>query len=364
MGQRTLGERPLLTTPRHVRPGEVLEAERHRLERQPLLGIAGLLFVVPVTLLLAFGIGGAERSMLVIGPMLIFAMPVVFMTIFWWEDWPGSKLRPGWTGWIDTLLIVVAALGLTALGQVVVERFDVRGIIQPTAAIGHAPTFPATLPIAGAAFVAMIEITLVSERWPFARLGCLIGGVAALAASWGVAVGVYHAAHGFVSGGRLGAVLVLVGLWQVWFLLAWRGWPISRIGRRWQRLVAANTIILAGGIATYAAGRGMGATPLALNAFASCLIAAAVLVAVLFEGSPLPVGLVRWERLLFLVFLPLVAAVFYVGLRDYAERLHWGTAQPLRWVSHITLAFVAAILVHVAVHRRWPFAARAAVNPT
>jgi hypothetical protein len=53
----------------------------------------------------------------------------------------------------------------------------------------------------------------------------------------------------------------------------------------------------------------------------------------------------------------------YIGLRAYADRLHWGAGQPLQWVSHITLATVAAVLVHVAIDRRWPFAAEEAVEP-
>src|SRR2546430_6354671 len=34
-------------------------------------------------------------------------------------------------------------------------------------------SFPATMPIAGAAFVAMIQLTLVNEGWPFRRFGRL-----------------------------------------------------------------------------------------------------------------------------------------------------------------------------------------------
>jgi hypothetical protein len=44
--------------------------------------------------------------------------------------------------------------------------------------------------------------------------------------------------------------------------------------------------------------------------------------------------------------------------------LNWGQAQPLQWVSHITLAIVAAILLHVAVGRRWPFFDQQAVKAT
>jgi hypothetical protein len=353
--RRSVGQRPLLSTPRHLHAREFVAEERDRLARQPLLGAAGLLFVIPLTVLLAVGVDGAEKSMLVLAPIVLFAMPVIFMTIFWWEDWPGSKRRARQTGRLDVLFIGLAAIYLTALGQVVVAHFDLRSIFDPRVGPGRVPTFPATMPVAGVAFVAMVEITLVSERWPLRRLGTLIGGLSALAISWGVAIGVYHAAFGFVSGGRLGALLVLIGLWQVWFFLVWRGWPISSLGRRWQRLWLGNATVLIGGVGTYAAGRALGASPLTLNALASCLIAAAVVVAVLFEGSPIPTRLAHADRLVISTLLLLVAAGLYLGLRAWADQLQWRQGSPLQWVSHITLALVAVVLLHVAVGGRWPF---------
>jgi hypothetical protein len=52
---------------------------------QPIVGLAGLTFVVPVFLVLAFGPG--------LGPLCTFALPVIAMVAFWWQDWPGSTLR-------------------------------------------------------------------------------------------------------------------------------------------------------------------------------------------------------------------------------------------------------------------------------
>ncbi len=40
-----------------------------------------------------------------LGPLVTFALPAVAMIAFWWEDWPGSRLRPGWSGCVDTVLI-------------------------------------------------------------------------------------------------------------------------------------------------------------------------------------------------------------------------------------------------------------------
>jgi hypothetical protein len=361
--QRALPERPLLTTPRHLHASAFLEAERDRMERQPLLGAAGLVFVVPLTALLAFGVGGAQNSLHVFAPIVLSAMPVVVMVVFWWEDWPGTRLRAAWTGWVDSLLIAACALVLTAFAQIVVGRFDFRGIVEPSAAPSHVPTFPSIMPVAGVAFVAMIEITLVSEGWPLRRLGGLVGGPVALVLSHAIAIAVYHGAHGFVSNGRLGTALVLIGLWQVWFFLLWRGWPFSALTQRWPRLALGNAIVLTGGISTYAVGRALDLAPATLNAAASCLIAAALLIAVLFEGV-LSGRAARWERLLLSGCLLPVGALLYVGFRAYADRLNWGQAQPLQWVSHITLAIVAAILLHVAVGRRWPFFDQQAVKAT
>ena len=49
-------------------------------------------------------------SLLILGPMSTFALPAVAMIAFWWNDWPGSNLTTPWTGLIDTVLVVVAAV--------------------------------------------------------------------------------------------------------------------------------------------------------------------------------------------------------------------------------------------------------------
>jgi len=219
-----------------------------------LLGLAGLLLVVPTALLLAFGAGGAEPSVLVLAPLVTFALPAVVMVAFWWEDWPGTRLAARWSGWFDTLLIAISAVVLTGLGQIAVGHLDPRGIFDPRPGPGHAPTFPATMPIAGAAFVAMIQLTLVNEGWPFRRFGRLAGAFAALALSWLLALAVYYAVinfrppaglglenrYGWRSNGRLGAVIVLIGLWQVWFFVAWRGWPFSTLEQRCRGFCSAT----------------------------------------------------------------------------------------------------------------------------
>src|SRR3954471_18966480 len=131
--------------------------------------------------------------------------------------------------------------------------------------------------------------------------------------------------HGWLSNGRLGAVIVLIGLWQVWFFVAWRGWPFSTLEQRWQRLLLGNPVILAGGIATYAAGRGLGARPGTLSAVAGSLIAAALVLAMLFEGWLPGRGRLTssGERIALSAWILVVGAALDLLVRAYATHLHW-----------------------------------------
>ena len=48
------------------------------------------------------------------------------------------------------------------------------------------------LPLAGAAFTAMLQFTLVSEGWPLRRLPRLPAGLLAMLVAWEAALAVYH----------------------------------------------------------------------------------------------------------------------------------------------------------------------------
>jgi hypothetical protein len=190
-GSEPLADRPELTTPPHLRRRDIADLERQHLAAQPWLGIGGLLLGAIVFFALALGTGSTQTSLLILGPLATFALPVVAMVAFWWNDWPGSRLDKPWTGLIDTVLVVVAAIVLSIAGQAVVERSDLRGVFDASPDPGVATTFPATLALAGAAFTAMLELSLVCERWPLGRMGRLRSGIAALALSWAVAIGAY-----------------------------------------------------------------------------------------------------------------------------------------------------------------------------
>ena len=154
-----------------------------------MVGLIGIVFAVAVFVALAYGTGDLQSSLEVFGPMATFALPRIAMIAFWWNDWPGTRLRAPLSGLIDTVLVVVLAVGLTMAGEAIVERFDVSSVFRARPGPGHPTTFPATLPLAGAAFAAMLQLTLVSEGWPLRRLGRIWSGVAALVVSWAVSHG-------------------------------------------------------------------------------------------------------------------------------------------------------------------------------
>jgi hypothetical protein len=366
-----LPDRPPISAPDELRCRADVAAESRRLALQPRLGLLGLLLVLPVALVIAVGAGGPENSLLVFGPLVTFSLPVVAMIAFWWEDWPGSMLRPGWSGLLDTVLIVVAAVALTMVGQIIVGHLDVRAIFDPSPPSGSPATFPATLPLAGAAFVAMLQLTLVCEGWPLRRLPRLGAGVAAIAVSWLVALVVYYVVldvrpppgsglssqRGLLSGGELGALLVVIGAWQVWLFVGWRGWPLSGVQRRVVRLPASNLVVLGGALATYLVLHELGAVRLSvITAAAGSFIAAGLLLAMLLEGWLASLLSAPLARAVGLAALLGGALVLDLALTTYADRVAWTRATPQDWVAHVGLnAIGIAVILHVAIGRRWPF---------
>jgi hypothetical protein len=333
-----LSERPPISTPDNV-----------AIEGQPRLGLVGLVVVVPIAALLALGAGGAEGSVLVLGPLVTFSLPLVAMVAFWWEDWPGTTQRPSWSGWSDTVLIAAGAVVLTGLGQVAVGHLDLRGIFAPSPGAGHVPTFPATMPLAAAAFIAMLELTLVGEGWPLRARPRLSAGLLALVSAWAVALVVYFALAGVRA--ELGTPLILIGASQALFYVAWRGWPFSLIARRSRRLPCAHVVVIAAGLLTYLVFHGVvGVSTEPLAAYAACFVAAALMLGMLLEGWLTPS--------VTLIAAVAFAAVLALALYAVAGSLRFTHASADAWVTHVALnALGASVLLHVAIGRRWPFAA-------
>jgi hypothetical protein len=342
--------RPLLTTPSHLQRRDLAELQRRHLAAQPWLGLGGLLLTTVVFFALALGAGSTATSLLILGPISTFALPAVVMVAFWWNDWPGSRLTTPWTGLTDTVLVVATAVAFTIAGQAVVERSDVRGVFEATPGPGVPVTFPATLVLAAAVFTAMLQLLLVCERWPLGGLGLRWSGLAALALSWAVGTSAYfglvnlgfvpaadRAATGLrdpggpVAGPDFGSALIAVGVWQTVFFIVLRGWPVNTITRRPLRLFAGNGLVIGLGALTYLVLRNIAHwPPAAIGAAWGCVISAALVVAVLFEG---------WH---------------VARLPSAASRAL--TATPDEWITTAALSYAAVgILLHVGIWLRWPF---------
>jgi hypothetical protein len=369
-----LPDRPLLTTPPRLQPPDVARGQRQRLAAQPWLGLGGLLLTAVVFFALALGTGSTATALLILGPISTFALPAVAMIAFWWNDWPGSRLSVPWTGLIDTAAFIVAAIVLTIAGQAIVERPDIRAVFET--APGPA-TFPATLPLAGAAFAAMLQLSLPCERWPLGGIGRLRSGVVALALSWAIGIGAYflfvnlgavpaaeRAAAGLRNPGGpvpapdFGSALIAVGVWQALFFVGLRGWPINVIARRPQRLIVGNILVIAGGALTYLLLRDIAHwQPDAISAACGCVIAAVLVVGMLFEGWPAARLPPAPGRLLTFLLTAVVAVALDRVLAAYADGATWIRATPEDWITTAALSFLGVgIIAHVAVGLRWPFA--------
>jgi hypothetical protein len=328
-------------------------ASRAVLARQPALGLAGVPLVASAALALAVGLGSLERSLLVLGPISTFALPVIATIAFWWEDWPGTSLRPALCIVTDTVLVVVGGVITTFAGQAVVSHADVRGVFDPAAGGSDAPTFPATMPLAGAIFVAMLQLTLVTEGWPLRGLGRIRGGALALAFSWAAGTALYEALvpTAMLAGDELAAILVCIASLQVTFYVLLRGRPFDAIAPRAVRLLVANAVVIAGGwMAWRLLLRAADLTPASIGAVGGSVVAAGLTIGMLFEG---------WlDSLQAAAAAIALAALLYAGLQELAHAAAWTRAEPEAWTAYAGLnAIGVAVIMHVAIGRRWPFAA-------
>jgi hypothetical protein len=378
-GTEPLPGRPLLTTPPHLQDQAAADLQRQRLAGQPWLGVGGLLLGAAVFFALALGTGSTRTSLLILGPISTFALPAVAMVAFWWNDWPGSRFTTPWTGLIDTLLVAAAAVVLTIAGQAIVERSDLRGVFEASPGPGVPATFPATLALAGAAFTAMLQLSLVCERWPLGGGGRLRSGIAALPISWAIGIGAYFlfvnldampAAEraaglrnpgGPIAGPEFGSALTAVGLWQAVFFIALRGWPVNTITRRPARLLAGNALVIGLGALAYLVLRNLAHwQPDAISAACGCIISATLIVAMLFDGWPAARLPPAPARALTLALTALVALALDRALAAYADSIRWTRATPNEWITTAALSFIGAgIILHVGIGLRWPFARKA-----
>jgi hypothetical protein len=358
VGTPPLRERPALSAPGAI---DTPPVEKGR--PQPLLGLLGLVVIVPLFFVLTFAAAGPETSLEVLLPLTTFGLPIIAMIAFWWEDWPGTTLRPGWSGLTDTLIVVVGAIVLTILGQAIARRVDLAGIFESQPGAGHFSTFSATLPLAVGVFTAMLQLTMVNEGWPLRQLGRVWSGLVALVVCWVIGAVAYVLLvrpPETISGGVYGAQLAVLGVWQLLFFVVLRGWPFSTIKKRRYRLPTSNLVVIICAAGTYQIlFHGVGLTPSQISSIAGSVIAAVLFVGMLFEAwpanrlSPLP------GRTCGLILIAIIAIALHLGLSAYARQVHWLRATPDDWVTYATLNGLGiGIILHVAVWRRWPIAIR------
>jgi hypothetical protein len=369
------------TTPPQLRPRHLAGLQTDRLAAQPWAGLGGLLLATAGFFALALGTGSTATSLLVLGPIATFALPAVAVIAFWWNDWPGARLSPPWTGLTDTILATAAAVGLTIAGQAIVERPDVRAVFEAYRHVGLPVTFPATMPLAGAAFAAMLQLSLVCERWPLGGIGRIKSGIAALVLSWAIGTGAYfglaslsylpaseraaaalHNPAGHIARPDFGSALIAVGVWQAVLYIAWHGWPVSTITRRPLRLLAGNSLVIGLGTLTYLALCDLAHwAPDAITAACGCVISAVLIVAMLFDGWPAALLRPGPSRALTLGLAALTALALNRALAAYADSVHWTRATPDDWITTAALSFAGAgIILHTGIGLRWPFSPKTA----
>jgi hypothetical protein len=366
-------DRPPISAPPDTEDRADREFEAQIEGQQPAIGLAGITRVVPVAIALGVGAGGLESSLRILGPLSTFALPVVAMIAFWWEDWPGTKFRAPLSGLFDTILVIVGGVLLTLLGQLVVGRADPTGVFSASPRTGAAPTFPATMSLGGAFFVAMRQITLVNEGWPLRRLGRTASGPIALTVSWAVALtlylalvrthptpdnGLYPRLHGPLTGPQLGAVLISVGFWQALFYVGLRGWPFTGLHARGARLPIANLTVVTLGVATYLILHAtIGLPAQTVTAVVGTVLTSVLLQGMLFSGLPRIPGRAGVERLASLGVVAVPSAALYAALTAVAHPVRWTAATPQEWVGYATLdAIGLGVITHVGIGRRWPLA--------
>jgi hypothetical protein len=348
-----LDTRPSVSRPDALSPAALADARQH----QPLRGLTGLVFVVPLTVLLSVGAGGALHSLTLLGPIITFALPIIAMIAFWWEDWPGSLLQRPWSGLYDTALVVVGGVLLSVLGQLVVNGPpDLIGVFAPGPA--HPGLYPEALPLAGGIFTILLQLTLVCERRPLGGLRRVPSGLAAVAMCWVLGLIAWLAvvrSHA-VSPESYGAWFTSIGAWQMLFYVALRGWPFARIDQKRLRLLLGNVVVVACGWGSYLLVDDALHWPgTQITAVAGTGIGAILLVTMLFEAWPAIRVATAPGRTLAVSIAVLLTALLIWILPTLALRLGLAPEREWSWTTQVTLnALSTAVILHVAVWRRWP----------
>jgi hypothetical protein len=152
----------------------------------------------------------------------------------------------------------------------------------------------------------------------------------------------------------------------------WNDWPGSQLTTPWTGLIDTALVVGAAVVLTIAGQAiverpdlrdGAGLQPGTIGAVCGCIITAAIIVGMLFEGWPaarLPPG---QGRALTVILTAAVAVALNRALAAYADGVSWVRATPDDWVTTAALSFLGAgIILHVGIGLRWPFAAKTGEN--
>lgn len=358
VGRRYRPAGPLSERPPISRPGNTIwhAPVPKSMDGQPREGALGLLFVGLLWATLLFGWGSAESSLHVLGILATYILPPTAVVALWWEDWPGSKLRPRWAGFADLALIGACGLLLAFLGQAIEQHADPVALFIATTELGHAPIFPALIPLGAATFTAMLQLTLVTEGWPLRRLGRLTGGMLALAISWTAGLGFERlfVGSGIVAGKDFAACLACIAVVQVLGWVVLRGFPFARVAYRAVRLVTANIATVALGVGAYFLIDSVVRDSVNVAALASGGIAAGLVVGMLFEAWPSTRISPVLGRGTAVVITLILATLGVAGCFALAQTLDLPKPEFAAWVAFALNGLATAVIVHVGVFRRWP----------
>ena len=356
------------------------------LSRQPWAGIAGTVIVAALVTLLAIAPGGPQTAFQVTIPMVTFALPVLVVMALWWGRWPTDRMNRVASLAINTLILAASGFLLTVAAQAIIGKVDLDGIFSQATdqAAGHLTAFPFTFPLAGMAFVAMAQLTLINERKPFDRLGRIWSGVAALATCWVVALVGYALVanwNAVPAPGRTllslrnpdGPVfaldiigwLVCIVVWQVTFGLVLGGKPFSGIKATGTRLFVANVTVIGGGWLTYLLMHDLFKWSIpVIGGVGGSLVAGVVIAALVFEAWPFRSESPALAAFGLTVAVAAVAGAVYWGLKALGNGIDDWTQYPVElWVGTTALVQVAAAgILYVGIWDRWPLPRREPVD--
>ncbi len=348
------------------------------LAHQPWTGLAGVVIVAAAFVLLGV-VPGAQRSLEILGPISTFALPVLVVAALWWDGWPFSGASRPIAGALNTLLIAGASVALAVVGQAIVGRVDLNGLLSPAAAVerGAFVGFPFLVPLAVCVFLVTLQLTFVCKRWPLHKLPNTRAGFAALTLSWGLGLIAYllianwdfipapvQRAIGLSNpGGPMNAVNLLgfltsLAFWQIFLFVLLPTPPTDRIAARVPRLIAANATVLVLGWLSYQILRnGFGWTIPRIAAVWGVGVAACLVIGMLFEGWPSRLAPVQFVAVIRVATLVVLMVAGYLGLAALGSAVaDWDdSTQVDLWVAVGSLNYIAsAIVIHYAVFRRWP----------